>query len=185
MKTVIIREMTALIMRPTSPPSLTNPPHAKSRTHIRFEDDHNHKKPSQKHEKDSWRAHARYYAAITFNQIVLSTSDADRAVARSLIEVYFKLFREVVGEQDPEHAEDAAPVVEEPKDKRDKKPKPKKKGVSKEVRGAAGFCEVQDSNARLLGAILTGVNRAMPYARFGGADLEYAIFFSLSLNLFT
>ena len=183
MKTVIIREMTALIMRPTSPPSLTNPPQAKSRTHVRFEDDQ--KKPSQKHEKDAWRTHARYYAAITFNQIVLSTSDADRAVARSLIEVYFKLFREVVGEQDPEHAEDATPAVEEStKDKRDKKPKPKKKGVSKEVRGAAGFCEVQDSNARLLGAILTGVNRAMPYARFGGADLEYVFFFVLP-NLYT
>lgn len=180
MKTVIIRETTALIMRPTPPPSLTNTSNTKSRTHIRFEDDH---KPSQKHEKNAWRAHARYYAAITFNQIVLSTSDADRAVARSLIEVYFKLFREVVGEQHPEHADDAAPVVEEPKDKRDKKPKPKKKGVSKEVRGAAGFCEVQDSNARLLGAILTGVNRAMPYARFGGADLEYAFF--VSPNLFT
>jgi ribosome biogenesis protein MAK21 len=176
MKAVIIRETTALIMRPTPPPSLANTANTKSRTHIRFEDDH---KPSQKHEKSAWRAHARYYAAITFNQIVLSTSDADRAVARSLIEVYFKLFREVVGEQGPEHVDDATPAVEEPKDKRDKKPKPKKKGgASKEVRGAAGFCEVEDSNARLLGAILTGVNRAMPYARFGGADLEYA--FSVS-----
>ncbi|KAN0134591.1 CBF/Mak21 family domain containing protein [Lactarius tabidus] len=170
MKAVIIRETTALIMRPTPPPPLANTANTKSRTHIRFEDDH---KPSQKHEKSAWRAHARYYAAITFNQIVLSTSDADRAVARSLIEVYFKLFREVVGEQGPEHADDATPAVEEPKDKWDKKPKPKKKGgASKEVRGAAGFCEVEDSNARLLGAILTGVNRAMPYARFGGADLE-------------
>lgn len=169
MKGVIIRETTALIMRPTPPPSFANTANTKSRTHIRFEDD---RKPSQKPEKNAWQAHARYYAAITFNQIVLSTSDADRAVARSLIEVYFKLFREVVGEQDPERVDDTTPAVEESKDKRDKKPKSKKKGASKEVRGAAGFCEVQDSNARLLGAILTGVNRAMPYARFGGADLE-------------
>ena len=176
MKTVIIHEITALIMRPTPPPSLTNVSHAKSPTHIRFKDGH---KPLPKQEKNTWRAHARYYAAITFNQIVFSSSDAERAVARTLIEVYFKLFREVVSEQHPEPADDVTSPTEEPKDKqkdKDKEPKPKKKGTSKEVRGAAGFCEVQDSNARLLGAILTGVNRAMPYARFGGADLEYAFF---------
>ncbi len=176
MKTVIIRETTALIMRPTPPPSLPTVSRAKSTTHVRFKDD---PQPTPKQEKNVWRAHARYYAAITFNQIVLSTSDADRAVARILIDVYFKLFLEIVGERDPEHADDPTSAVEELKDKRkekDKKPKPKKKVTGKEVRGAAGFCEMQDSNARLLGAILTGVNRAIPYARFGGADLEYAFF---------
>jgi ribosome biogenesis protein MAK21 len=173
MKTVIIHEVNALIMRPTPPPSLAVVSGTKPPTHIRFKDDH---KPSLKHEKNTWRAHARYYAAITFNQIVLSSSDADRAVARTLIDVYFKLFREVVGEQHPEHADDTTSAVEEPKDKRDEKPKPKKKRTTKEVRGEAGFCEVQDSNARLLGAILTGVNRAMPYARFGGTDLEYVYY---------
>ncbi|KAH9041614.1 CBF-domain-containing protein [Lactarius pseudohatsudake] len=140
-------------------------------THIRFKDD---SEPTPKQEKNVWRAHARYYAAVTFNQIILSTSDADRAAARMLIDVYFKLFREIVGERDPEHVDDPTPAVEELKDKRkekDKRPKPKKTG--KEVRGAAGFCEMQDSNARLLGAILTGVNRAVPYARFGGTDLEF------------
>ena len=180
MKTVIIHEVNALIMRPTPPPSLAVVSGTKPPTHIRFKDDH---KPSQKHEKNTWRTHARYYAAITFNQIVLSSSDADRAVARTLIDIYFKLFREVVGEQPPaEHADDATPAVEELKDKRDEKPKPKKKGTSKEVRGEAGFCEVQDSNARLLGAILTGVNRAMPYARFGGSDLEYVLFLSRPIH---
>ncbi|KAI9439771.1 CBF-domain-containing protein [Lactarius indigo] len=173
MKAVIIREITALIMRPTPPPSLPTDSRTKPTTHIRFKDD---PKSTSKQEKNVWRAHARYYAAITFNQIILSTSDADRAAARMLIDVYFKLFREIVGERDPEPADDPTPAVEELKDKRkdkDKKPKPKKKGTGKEVRGAAGFCEMQDSNARLLGAILTGVNRAVPYARFGGTDLEF------------
>lgn len=173
MKTVIIRETTALIMRPTPPPSLSTVSRANPTTHIRFKDD---PKSAPKQEKSVWRAHARYYAAITFNQIVLSTSDADRAVARALIDIYFKLFREIVGERHPEPAEEPTSATEELKDKRkekDKKPKPKKKGIGKEVRGAAGFSEMLDSNARLLGAILTGVNRAMPYARFGGADLEF------------
>ncbi|KAH9167890.1 CBF-domain-containing protein [Lactarius sanguifluus] len=155
MKAVIIRETTALIMRPTPPPSLRIVSRAKPTTHIRFRDD---PKPAPKQEKNVWRAHARYYAAVTFNQIILSTSDADRAAARMLIDVYFKLFREIVGERDPEHVDDPTPPAEELKDKRkekDKRPKPKKKGT------------------RLLGAILTGVNRAVPYARFGGTDLEF------------
>ncbi|KAH9052984.1 CBF-domain-containing protein [Lactarius deliciosus] len=164
MKAVIIRETTALIMRPTPPPSLPIVSRAKPTTHIRFKDD---LKPTPKQEKNVWRAHARYYAAVTFNQIIfpLPTPTVPR-----------RLFREIVGERDPEHVDDPTPAAEELKDKRkekDKKPKPKKKGTSKEVRGAAGFCEMQDSNARLLGAILTGVNRAVPYARFGGTDLEF------------
>ncbi|KAI0259757.1 CBF/Mak21 family-domain-containing protein [Gloeopeniophorella convolvens] len=186
MKSVIIRETTALIMRPTPPPtsaSLSAPSQAKPNTHIRFSDDP--KPPSKaaptKPEKSTWHAHARYYAAITFNQIVLSTSDADRAAARTLIDVYFQLFREVVGERQAEPAaEDDAPAPEELKDKRkekDKKPRPKKgkgQGTGKEVRGAAGFAEVEDASAKLVSAILTGVNRALPYARFGGADVEFA-----------
>jgi ribosome biogenesis protein MAK21 len=33
--------------------------------------------------------------------------------------------------------------------------------------------EVQDSSAKLLSAILTGINRALPYARSGGDNTEY------------
>ncbi len=60
-----------------------------------------------------WRAHAQYYAAITFNQIILSTSAADRAAARKLMGVYFQLFREVVGERDPDLADDDATSAKE------------------------------------------------------------------------
>lgn len=123
-----------------------------------------------------WRAHAQYYAAISFNQIVLSTSAADRAAARKLIDVYFQLFREVVGEREPELADDDATSTKEKLKDKGKEPTLKKKGArkgkSKEVRGAAGFAEVQDANAKLLGAILTGISRALPYAQFGGGDVE-------------
>jgi hypothetical protein len=40
------------------------------------------------HEKNVWRAQAQYYAAITFNQIVLSTTAADRAAARELMDAF-------------------------------------------------------------------------------------------------
>lgn len=122
-----------------------------------------------------WRAHAQYYAAITFNQIVLSTTPADRTAARKLMDVYFQLFREVVGEREPEPADDVTPAKEERDDKGKVQTIRKKgppKGRSKEVRGAAGFMEVQDENAKLVGAVLTGINRALPYAQFGGEDVE-------------
>jgi ribosome biogenesis protein MAK21 len=170
MKTVIIRETTALIMRPSPPSSLSMASHVKSNTPHQREGSN----LASKQEKNIWHAHARYYATITFNQIVLSTSEVDRAAARALMDVYLQLFREVVGERQTEPAEDAAPKESKDKGREKKKPKPNK-GEGKEVRGTAGFAEVQDSNAKLVSAILTGVNRALPYVQFRGADAEYAL----------
>lgn len=125
--------------------------------------------------------HARYYASITFNQIVLSTSEEDRKAARALMDVYFTMFREVVGErsvadevQDDEDEGEEAGDGAGGKDKGRYRGKKFDKGKTKakEIQGAAGFAEVQDENSRLVSAILTGVNRAMPFARFGGADVE-------------
>ena len=183
MKTIVIQETTALIMRPTLLMLPSTAAHHQPTKQIRFSKG---QKPAPKREKNVWRAHAQYYAAITFNQIVLSTSATDRAAARKLMDVYFQLFREVVGEREPEPTDDVSPTKEELKDKgkeqiiRKKRPQ---KGKSKELRGAAGFMEVQDENAKLLGAILTGINRALPYAQFGGEDVECVFSYLLSLAL--
>ncbi|THH16047.1 hypothetical protein EW146_g4548 [Bondarzewia mesenterica] len=193
MKSIVIREMTALIMRPTSASnaasSLTAPPAAKPRVHIKFTDGDAPAKPTpgaKPQEKSTWNIHARYYATTTFNQVVLSTSEEDRKAARMLMDVYFQLFREVVGERSAPDA--AAEGKEEADGETEEKGQGKGKGKgkdarrgekkngkerAKEVQGAAGFAEVQDSNSRLVSAILTGVNRAMPYARFGGGDVEF------------
>ena len=173
MKAIIIQETTALIMRPVPPMPSSTASHSQTNRHIRFSRD---PVSAPQREKNVWRAHAQYYAAITFNQIVLSTSTADRAAARKLMDVYFQLFREVVGEREPERADDDATSTKVKHKDKGKEPILKKKGPrqvkSKEVRGAAGFAEVQDANAKLLGAILTGISRALPYAQFGGGDME-------------
>jgi ribosome biogenesis protein MAK21 len=174
MKAIIIQETTALIMRPTPPMAPSTASHSQTNRHVQSSKD---SKSAPQLEKNVWRAHARYYAAITFNQIVLSTSAADRAAARKLMDVYFQLFREVVGEREPELVDDDATSTKEKiKDKGKEailKKNGPRKGKRKEVRGAAGFAEVQDANAKLLGAILTGISRACPYAQFGGGDVEY------------
>ncbi|KAI0067515.1 CBF-domain-containing protein [Artomyces pyxidatus] len=189
MKFIVIREITALIMRPASSSlpssSLSSQPDASGpKMHIKFTNSESDKKKTgsaKPQEKSAWNTHARYYAAITFNQIVLSTSEEDRKAARSLMDVYFKLFREVVGERSVPDA--AEPDLTEPPEGEHKgkgKFRGKSlsdgrsaKGKAKEVQGAAGFAEVQDESSRLVSAILSGVNRAMPFARFGGEDVEF------------
>jgi ribosome biogenesis protein MAK21 len=179
MKTVVIRESTALVMRPNPPSSLSMAAHVKPITHQQREGSD----LASKQEKSIWHTHARYYATITFNQIILSTSEPDRTAARTLMDVYFQLFREVVGERQPGPADDAAP--EEFKDKRREKRKPNlNKGKGEEGRSTAGFAEVQDPNAKLVSAILTGVNRALPYAQVRGADAE-CVFSHLTPSIFT
>lgn len=170
MKAIVIQETAALIMRPTPPTVLSTASHSQTKRRIQLSKD---PKSIPQREKNAWRAHSQYYAAITFNQTVLSTSVADRAAARKLMDVYFQLFREVVGEREPELAgDDTTPTKDKLKDKgKEQVLKKGSRGKSKEVRGAAGFAEVQDANAKLLGAILTGISRALPYAQFGGGDV--------------
>ena len=126
MKNVIAREIRSLIFRQASSTAAQAQQHLedqpKSNTHIRFGDDE--PAPSKSKDKNGkgkgkdkaaktptmerWNSHAWYYSAVTLNQVVLTPSDHDRDVARLLIEVYFEMFREVLGTQgDGKDLEDA------------------------------------------------------------------------------
>lgn len=96
--------------------------------------------------------------------------------------MYFEMFKELLGE--------GADVVEDEVDpKGDSKSKEfktdkggrirdngkgknyrKGNGKFKEVKGAAGFTEVEDAHSKLISAILTGVNRALPFAKVEAGD---------------
>ncbi|KAF7323267.1 CCAAT-box-binding transcriptional factor [Mycena chlorophos] len=177
MKAVIVREIIALVLRPSAPRPQASTSGPK---HIRFPDDDKPKSKSKPEDKKvAGNAHARYYATITFNQIVLAPSD--REVALQLIDVYFELFKELLGEGNVGEDKDVAPDADEgdkaeeevAADKkgrvRDAK-KGKGKGKGTEVRGAAGFAEVEDAHSKLISAILTGVNRALPFAKIEAGD---------------
>ncbi|KAJ7853660.1 CBF/Mak21 family-domain-containing protein [Mycena olivaceomarginata] len=184
MKAVIVREIIALVLRPPAPPPAPAPTTANK--HIRFTDDPKAKpkpKPEEKEKKPAGNVHARYYATITFNQIVLSPGDRD--VALQLIDVYFELFKELLGEGNTSDGDgDDAEAEGADKDKKaaevktDKggrvrdggKGKGKGKGKAIEVKGAAGFTEVEDAHSKLISAILTGVNRALPFAKIEAGD---------------
>lgn len=190
MKAIIVREIISLVLRPVSAPAAPAPAtSAPTSKHIRFADAEPSSKPKPKNsgtEKKSTNPHARYYATVTFNQIVLTP--ADREVALQLIDVYFEMFKELLGEgegnakDDNEETKGEDDKHEFKTDKggriREGKSKGKGKGKQMEVKGAAGFTEVEDSNSKLISAILTGVNRALPFAKIDANDAGYA--FSLN-----
>ena len=107
MKSVVIREMTSLIFSPVAVPRSTSKG------------------------KDTANEHARYYATITLNQIVLQPGDTD--VALQLIDVYFRMFEDLLGE---------GKVAE----------------------------NEEDAHGKLISAILTGMNRALPFAKLDTAE---------------
>ncbi|RDX44650.1 CBF-domain-containing protein [Lentinus brumalis] len=196
MKGVIVREVRSLIFRlaASTAAQAASSSDAPTGSHIRFSDDSSSSKAkAARKDKDKasegslarWNSHAWYYAAVTLNQIVLTPTTADRAVARTLVDMYFEMFEEILGSKhDEDESDNEGPVQpKDTKDKKDKKGKGKdtrnpkdKRQKGKEVKGEAGFAEVEDSSSRLIGAILTGVNRALPFAQMHLSSDSAAVF---------
>lgn len=176
MKSVVVREITSLILKPSIRSAAnTSAPTAQ---HIRFplvEPSSKSKSQSKVQDKRPTRnAHAQYYATITFNQIVLTPSQTDREVAVRLIDIYFELFKDMLGsgsggtdsgEDNDEQLLDKDGEVRQDRKGRVSVKKKKKGMTSKENNGSAGFAEVEDSNSKLISALLTGVNRALPFTK--------------------
>jgi ribosome biogenesis protein MAK21 len=145
MKAVVAREISALILKPMS---------TAASTHIRFDE------PKVAPKKDPF-SHARYYGLITLNQIPLSSKDPE--VAGRLVDLYFEMFREILGDQsegkdEVDQTEQATGKVEKWKGRRKgSRPKGKGKAVEEDV--------VESGETRMVVAILTGINRALPYAK--------------------
>ncbi|KAJ4486692.1 CBF/Mak21 family-domain-containing protein, partial [Lentinula edodes] len=171
MKGVVVREITALVLRPAAPTAAATMLAAAAFAATT-------KGKVATTEKKQVNVHARYYATITFNQIVLTP--ADRDVALKLIDVYFEMFKELLGEgkfsEKGGVVEDGDEIAEVKTDKNGrvfdgKQSKGKGKGKIKEIKGAAGFGEIEDENSKLISAILTGVNRALPFAKIDAKDV--------------
>lgn len=167
MKAVVAREVSALVLKPSS--SVTP---ASSSTHVRF-DSEKDKTAATPAKSDGAVSHARYYGLITLNQIMLTGKDQE--TAGRLVELYFEVFREVLGESmkvkeeggeegaeelDAEQVTKAAGKVERWQGRR-------KGAKPKGGRKAAAENEelVETGDAKLVAAVLTGINRALPFAK--------------------
>lgn len=185
MKAVIIREISALILRPRAGAASASTTQSGA-THLKFTDSSS--KPAappkastkgkakvtvqdKDAKKDLQQEHARYYAAITLNQIMLVPTDADRAVAVKLVGLYFELFKEMLGSHGSDEGGHSIGVeeVDHTRTGKEKRRRMEGKGGKGKGRegGDSGFAEVEDSNSKLISAILTGVNRALPFAKLG------------------
>jgi ribosome biogenesis protein MAK21 len=91
MKAVVAREVSSLVLKPAGSSSASQ---NASSSHVRFGEDKNESKKAEA--KSDATSHARYYGLITLNQITLSNKDNE--VASRLVELYFEVFREVLGE---------------------------------------------------------------------------------------
>ncbi|KAG0233055.1 hypothetical protein BGW42_007751 [Actinomortierella wolfii] len=113
---------------------------------------------------------AQYYAIITLNQTILTGKQAD--VANKLIDIYFVFFKRMLGDHEAE-IKKTKNSIRENKNKVDKKRK-KDAGKTKGPRKTPGeILDQQDSeHAKMIAAVLTGVNRAFPFANVADEVFE-------------
>jgi ribosome biogenesis protein MAK21 len=102
---------------------------------------------------------SQYYAITFLNQIVLRSGGADESSANLLIDVYFGVFEGLIGTES--HREKGKDLETKQKNRwRDGKKDAKPQKVIK-----SNANEFEGLNAKMLSGLLTGVNRALPYAK--------------------
>jgi len=109
--------------------------------------------------------HAKYYAVITLNQTVLSTKE--EMVAKQLLSIYFSLFGLLLAKQEPAKPDLSAPKAVAFNKKGERQGgggAPGKKAQKKLESESKNLTVDEEHREKMLSAVLTGVNRAMPYA---------------------
>ncbi|OAV92353.1 hypothetical protein PTTG_02248 [Puccinia triticina 1-1 BBBD Race 1] len=169
-KPIVAREISALVLKPIIQPS-TKAADKKSNNDKKASDD-----PSLRHHD-----HARYYGTITLNQIPLTKGEHD--VSNKLIHLYFELFNDLLGKAKVEEEEKAPEDLNEKNEEdleaehleeqqlaqKHAKGRSKKKAgnprpmSAKSTKAIAEEEALAEKKAKLVAAILTGLNRAFPY----------------------
>lgn len=171
MTPILVREVAALVLRPRTSAVAASAPAASS-SHMRFEDDEDKAKQKKAAAaaavKDHARDNARYYGVVTLNQVMLKKDQAD--VAGKMVDVYFEVFSDVLGRLPDKDDEGEGSA-----DEGDKHAKGKKRSRGGDVKGKKGGKKGGDENGRedavddvdskLVAAVLTGINRAFPFAK--------------------
>ncbi|RPA85862.1 CBF-domain-containing protein [Ascobolus immersus RN42] len=109
--------------------------------------------------------HAQYYAIITLNQTILSRKEPE--VANKLIDLYFSLFTRLLNKGKLDKDEPEVKKVEEVENA-DGKKVPKKlsrKAKARKREEEKRKALEEETSSKLVSGILTGVNRAFPFAQ--------------------
>ena len=181
MKAVLVREVADLILKPPSQSRVPSKPSHPSTSKGTG-------RGKSIANATTANVNARYYGIVTFNQIVLSSkTQTDRAVANKLLEVYFEVFRTILGEgkvgegagkNDAEHEGEGAVNERDGKGREEKRKMREKDRLRKLRHSNAGTTQgglvdgSNDSDSKLISALLTGVNRALVFSNMDDALLD-------------
>lgn len=168
MKSVVVREVSSLVLVPPPPKTIAPSKQAKKQQKKKGKAQPMAKKTTvfESARDDSGNLHARYYGIITLNQTTLTVRDGE--VAGKLVEVYFEVFKGILGDGKGKEEEDTPKVeVAEAADADAKGKDHKGKGAwkGKGKKSDVKEDEVEDSDAKMIAAVLSGVNRALPFAK--------------------
>ncbi|WWC92883.1 uncharacterized protein L201_007845 [Kwoniella dendrophila CBS 6074] len=175
MKAVVAREVSALVLKPVGSNAAAGSGSTSSGSHIKFDDDVKSKKPVEK--KSDTVNHARYYGLITLNQITLTRKDQE--VAGKLVDLYFEVFREILGDgkKDEDEQGNEEETIGENQIEKVAGKVDKWRGRRKGTRGGKNGNNnkktaieqeeelIENSESKLVAAVLTGINRALPFAK--------------------
>ena len=103
--------------------------------------------------------HAQYYASITLNQTVLTSSDT--ITTTKLLDIYFALFKQLLTK--PEVSEPKPVVVNRKGEIQGGGSAPGKAAIKKAKAEEEKVQVNEELKEKMISAILTGVNRAVPY----------------------
>ncbi|KAF2460730.1 CBF/Mak21 family-domain-containing protein [Lineolata rhizophorae] len=115
-------------------------------------------------------AHAKYYAVITLNQTILSMREED--VANKLLDIYFTLFLTLLKRKDLRAYESRKDLVRQQSKTQGGGGQAGKKASAK-ARQREEVNKAEDElNEKIIAQVLTGVNRAFPFAKTDDAAFE-------------
>lgn len=115
-------------------------------------------------------AHAKYYAIITLNQTIISSRELE--VANKLLDLYFAVFTGLLSKSHQSDKTKIAPSKEAlgiHSERNGKLSKKAKRRLEEAERQAQSNEEI---NAKLISAVLTGVNRAYPFSKINDQLFE-------------
>ncbi|KAJ3560839.1 hypothetical protein NPX13_g9170 [Xylaria arbuscula] len=117
---------------------------------------------------------AKYYAVNTLNQTILSTKEPE--LADSLLKIYFGMFLSLLKSGELGHLDTALdgskPEKKQKKGNNRRRPRPPTDAEEKEKEAAKAGAGETEAAEKLVSAILTGVNRAVPFSQADQSTLE-------------
>lgn len=114
-------------------------------------------------------SHAKYYAINTLNQTILSSREEE--VAKKLLDIYFDLFVTLLKKPDIQKILDA-PVVNRKGQIQGGGAPMGKKAKAKRAKEEEAKLTREETTEKMISAVLTGVNRAFPFAKNDDQSLE-------------